>query len=155
MLSPKGLTQLVAGLFYPPRIKTRRSYGRNIPNMNSDLFIWRESYTTPLNLSVPDLTLGNVATSQLFIDSNSNAYVLWAENTMNGSSSEELYLWNEATGTRQALSQDAFGGTISNLQAVLENDTLFAIWSEYAGSVEPGGPFFGIQFQICAKTYLV
>lgn len=139
----EGLNTISSWSVLPsPDKNTAVIWSEYTPNMNSDLFIWRESYTTPLNLSVPDLTLGNVATSQLFIDSNSNAYVLWAENTMNGSSSEELYLWNEATGTRQALSQDAFGGTISNLQAVLENDALFAIWSEYAGSVEPGGPFF-------------
>lgn len=112
------------------------------PGVNSDLFIWRDTYSAPLNLSALAMTMGNVASSQLLIDSNSNAYVLWAENTINGSSSEELYLWNESTGVRQTLSpQDMFGGGISNLQAVLENDALYAIWSEYVGAVEPGGPF--------------
>lgn len=112
--------------------------------MNSDLFFWRESYNAPLNLSALGPTPGDVGNEDLLlIDSKSNAYLLWAESTISGTLFEELFLWNEATGIRQTLSpQDAFGGNISSLQTILRNDALYTIWSQYAGPVEPGGPYF-------------
>ena len=111
-----------------------------------DMFFWKTGMSTPVNISNPVLSNGDIGNLFLVLDSNDRAHALWAEAVNVGTFQPNIFYWSEATGITQKVSLGAglAGGQFNVTQAVafeIHNDVLHALWQDLdengSGDLEP------------------